>query len=232
MKLGMFFDIFSNQTLYSIDVTITTTTGGSPLIYSKLYSIDGGGGFVFEGESPEYTVTPANIAAGATISLALEFPVSLNAGTSYLAVVGAYGDGGATNDLVTATSGQSEAQTTFYLDGTDGTWYYTTATPMVRMNFNNSISVEELNNNITVGQNFPNPFNGTTTVNYELTSTESVMVEITDITGKVIAVMNEGVRTAGSHVLTINSNNLAAGTYYYTLSTSKGKVTKAMTVAK
>ncbi len=93
-------------------------------------------------------------------------------------------------------------------------------------------SIEEEVANITVGQNFPNPFNGNTTVNYELNSTESVMVEITDITGKVIAVMNEGVRTAGSHVLTINSNNLAAGTYYYTLSTSKGKVTKAMTVAK
>ena len=59
-----------------------------------------------------------------------------------------------------------------------------------------------------------------------------VMVQITDVTGKVIEVMNEGVRTAGSHVLNINSNKLAAGTYYYTISTSNGKVTKAMNVTK
>jgi hypothetical protein len=58
------------------------------------------------------------------------------------------------------------------------------------------------------------------------------MVEITDVTGKVIEVMNEGVRTAGSHVLTINSNKLAAGTYYYTVSTSNGNVTKSMNVTK
>ena len=231
-EVGNVFDIFQNQDMYSIDVTITTTSAGSPLIYGKVYSIDAGGNFVFESQSDDYSVTSAEISAGATISLPLPSPLTLNAGTSYLVVVGAYGDGGSTNDLVTATAGDSEAQTTFYLDGTDGTWYYTTSTPVVRINFDPSVSVEDEVANITVGQNFPNPFNGNTTVNYELNSTETVTVEITDITGKVIAVMNEGVRTAGSHVLTINSNNLAAGTYYYTLSTSKGKVTKAMTIAK
>jgi hypothetical protein len=149
--------------------------------------------------------------------------------------VGAYGDGGITRDLVVATAGKSKAETSYFFDEPSVTWVYIETTPWVRMDFGydcfNGVSDYD-NGNVTVSQNFPNPFNGNTTVNYTLTSTEEVMVEITDVTGKVIEVMNEGRRTAGSHTFTINSHKLSAGTYYYTVSTSNGNVTKAMNVTK
>jgi hypothetical protein len=235
-EVGNIFDIVTTADLSVVNVTVASTSGGAPLIYAKLYSIDAGtGDFIFMEQSDDYALDASEF--GTEVELCLLSTQTLNAGESYLVVVGAYGDGGASNDLVTATGGDSEAQTTFYFDGTDQTWYYTTSTPMVRMNFDPAaavcaVSVEEVPGNVTVGQNYPNPFNGNTTVNYSLVNTDEVMVEITDLTGKVIAVMNEGVRTAGEHTVEINSNGLAAGTYYYSIITSNGKVTKAMNVAK
>lgn len=234
-EIGNIYDIVTGTTLYGLNVTPATTSAGNPLIYAKLYSIDPGtGDFIFVEQSDDYALDASEF--GTEVYLPLLSSQSLNAGESYLVVVGAYGDGGASNDLVTATGGTSEAQTTFYFDGTDQTWYYTTSTPFVRMNFDQDLwiaqSIEENPANFTVGQNYPNPFNGNTNVNINLNSAEEVTVEITDLTGKVIAVTNEGVLAAGNHTIEINSNGLAAGTYYYSVITSNGKVTKAMNVAK
>lgn len=233
-ELGNVFDIFANQDLYGCDIKLSTSTEGNPLIFAKLYKFDAiDGTRVFVDQTDDYSVTAAEITAGAEITLAFNGPITLTATDSYLLVVGSYGDGGATNDLVIATAGESEPQTSNLYDEPTTTWFYVTGTPWVRMNFDGSASVEEIvEGNVTVSQNFPNPFTGNTTVNYTLTSNDEVTVEITDVTGKVIEVMNEGVRTAGSHTLTINSNKLAAGTYYYSVSTSNGKVTKSMNVTK
>jgi hypothetical protein len=233
-ELGNVYDIFVADDLYAVDIKLSTSTEGNPLIFGKLYSLDPtDGSFIFVDQTDDYAVTAAEITAGAEISLAFNSPITLNAGQDYLIVVGSYGDAGATNDLVVAAAGESGVQTTFLYDEPTTTWFYTTSTPWVRMNFAAPDAVEEIvEGNVTVSQNFPNPFTGNTTVNYTLSSNDEVMVEITDVTGKVIEVMNEGVRTAGSHTVTINSNKLAAGTYYYSVSTSNGKVTKAMNVTK
>lgn len=235
-EVGNIYDIVSATTLSVINVSPAATSEGNPLIYAKLYSIDAGtGDFIFMEQSDDYALSAGEF--GTEVELCLLSSQTLNAGESYLVVVGSYGDGGASNDLVTATGGTSEDQTTFYFDGTDQTWYYTSSTPFVRMNFDPAaavcaVSVEENEGNISVGQNFPNPFNGNTTVNYSLVNADEVMVEITDLTGKVISVMNEGVKTSGNHTLEINGKGLAAGTYYYSIITSNGKITKAMNVAK
>ena len=233
-ELGNVYDIFGADDLYGVDIKLSTSSAGNPLIFGKLYIFDAvDGSRVFVDQTADYSVTAAEMTAGAEITLLFDSPITLTANESYLLVVGAYGDGGASNDLVVATAGDSEPQTSNLYDEPTTTWFYVTGTPWVRMNFDPSSSVEEIvEGNVTVSQNYPNPFTGNTTVNYTLTSTDEVMVEITDVTGKVIEVMNEGVRTAGAHTLTINSNKLAAGTYYYSVSTSNGKVTKAMNVTK
>lgn len=234
-EIGNIFDIVTSTTLYGANITIGSSSEGNPLIYAKLYSIDPGtGDFIFMEQSDDYALDASEF--GTEIYLPLLSAQTLNAGEPYLLVVGAYGDGGATSDLVTATAGDSEAQTTFYFDGTDQTWYYTTSTPMVRMNFDMdtwiAAGVEENTADFTVGQNYPNPFNGNTRVNYSLVNADNVMIEITDLTGKVIAVMNEGSKAAGNHTVELNSNELSAGTYFYSVVTSTGRITKAMTVAK
>lgn len=233
-ETGNVFDIFAAQDLYAVNVKISSDSEGNPLIFGKLYMFDAtDGSRVFVDQTDDYTVTPGEISAGAEISLMFNSPITLNANTSYLLVVGSYGDAGATDDLVIAAAGTSEPQTSNLYDEPTTTWFYVTSTPWVRLNFDAAIGVEE--NEVagaTLGQNFPNPANGNTSINYTLTNNADVMIQITDLSGKVISVINEGAKTAGTYTVDVNTAELSAGTYFYSLTTENGTVTKSMNVIK
>lgn len=234
-EVGNIYDVVTTDTLFSMQVTLSTSTEGTPVIYGKLYSIDATtGDFVYVDQTTEYNVDVVND-PGTELTLPFISRPILTAGEPYLLVVGAYGDAGATNDLVTATAGMSEAQTTFYYDGTDATWYYTTSTPMVRMNFDattNTVGVEENAKNIGLEQNMPNPANETTLINYSVENTADVNFEVVDMTGKVVYTSFEGTRTPGTYTIKLNTAELANGMYFYSISNGTSKVTKSMSVAK
>ena len=124
-------------------------------------------------------------------------------------------------------------QTSFYYDGTDLTWYYTTSTPMVRMNFDPFISVQERNNTKAfLSQNMPNPFNDNTRINIELDEQKEIQFEIFDITGKIVKELKLGKLGIGSHQLNINSSGLKSGIYYYSIYNADFKITKKMIIQK
>ena len=231
-EVGNVFDIFADATLQAIQVKVATVSTGNPLIYATIYSIDPtDGSFGFLETSDEHTVTNAERTSGATINLIMQNPVPLTAGSGYLVVVGTYA--GTTDYFQVANSGTSAAQTTFLYDGPTTTWFYTTSTPIVRMNFSPAVSVSE--NEIadaTLGQNYPNPTTGNTSIDYTLTSNANVTIEITDLSGKVIEVINEGSRVAGTYTVNLDYSNLSAGTYFYSLTTENGKTTKSMNIIK
>ncbi|MES2588931.1 MAG: T9SS type A sorting domain-containing protein [Bacteroidota bacterium] len=147
-EVGNVFDIFTNAQTNSGSVWIRSSTVVGAQVYLRLYSIDNAtGDFVFMEESNTYTITTDDL--GTLLSLDLLSAVDLTAGQSYLLVAGSLGDGGATDDLIVGTSGISEAQTTYYLDGTDNTWYYTTSTPIVRMNLSVPVTITSSNPSYT-----------------------------------------------------------------------------------
>jgi hypothetical protein len=140
-EVGPVFDIFNTATLYGIDGVINTTTAEGAEIFAKLYYVNPTtGDFDFVDESLPYVITAADL--GQKRTFALQTPQSLTAGESYLAILGTYGDGGTSNDLVVASSGGAPAQTVYYLDYTDQTWYYTTSQVMVRMNFDQAAGIQ------------------------------------------------------------------------------------------
>ncbi len=235
-SIGNQFLVGADATIWTAEVGLATSTnnyGVGNLMYAQVWSFDGAA-WVLQATSEEHLVEASDL--GTMVVLGFSSGVDVFAGDQIAVVAGHYG-GDITQRVRFAAGGiPSEQQIGF--DASGGAWGFIglNEPPHVRVNFNedsyNSLSIEENDLNLTVSQNFPNPFNGNTTVNYTLSSNDEVMVEITDVTGKVIEVINEGVRTAGSHTVTINSNKLAAGTYYYSVSTSNGKVTKAMNVTK
>jgi hypothetical protein len=183
----------------------------------KLYSTDPAtGDFIFVEESSSHVITQADL--GQPVSLPLATPITLNANESYLAVVGSYGDGGATNDLVAASSGASEPQTSFYYDYTDNTWYYTTSNVMVRMNFDPSLSVNTLakENGLLV---YPNPAQEVITIqlNEEIAATFTLMdskgveVRSDDLTG-LFTIINTSGLSNGIYFLSINDGNSTSTT--------------------
>lgn len=86
------------------------------------------------------------------------------------------------------------------------------------------------NNSLTVEQNFPNPFNGSTTVEYSLEKSSNVSISVFNVTGAQVMTIEAGVKSVGSHTINIDGSNLQAGVYYYTLTANNNSVTKKMIV--
>ena len=85
---------------------------------------------------------------------------------------------------------------------------------------------------VSLEQNIPNPFNNTTTVNYNLPQTfTSAKLIITDKMGKILKEVN--VSGSGKGSLKIDASTLSSGAYQYSLYVDGRLVdTKQMVLAK
>jgi hypothetical protein len=78
-------------------------------------------------------------------------------------------------------------------------------------------------------QNFPNPFNPSTEIGYQLNTTAEVQLIVYNLIGKEIAILVNQVQRAGHHTVTFNANNLASGMYYAKLQADgKSQIRKMM----
>lgn len=71
--------------------------------------------------------------------------------------------------------------------------------------------------NFVLDQNFPNPFNPATVINYELRIKSYVTMRIFDVLGTEISILINENREAGFHRATFYASNLASGVYFYTI---------------
>ncbi len=80
--------------------------------------------------------------------------------------------------------------------------------------------------------NYPNPFNPTTTINYQLPENGFVTIKVYDMLGKEIATLVNGNRTAGYHKVTFDAGRLTSGIYIYTINAGKYTLSKKMLLMK
>lgn len=103
--------------------------------------------------------------------------------------------------------------------------------PIVEMN--TSIAEEGFINGVKLYTNQPNPFNGTTVINYELAnSTENVSLLVFDAAGRIVRNISMGDKAAGKYQIELSSEGLAAGTYYYTLKAGKSGISRKMIITE
>ena len=81
-------------------------------------------------------------------------------------------------------------------------------------------------------QNFPNPFNPTTEISWQLAVGTPVRLVVYDITGQEIAILINETKTAGIHQITFDGSNLASGIYLYHLQAGQFVETKKMILLK
>ena len=228
-EAGNIYDMYAAATLMGVDVHINGVAEAGAEIYATVYSVDAAtGDFVFANGSAPYTLGANDL--DAVITLPLLTPQALNAGEPYLVVVGSFGDGGATNDLVIATSGSSEANTSYYFDMTDQTWYYTTSTPMVRMNFDPSLSVNEVEGSSVLSV-YPNPAEGSANVSFDVKGSADVTLNVTDLSGKVVYTNDLG-SVKGAQKVTLNTEVLNNGIYFVNVNMNGSVSTKKLVVKK
>jgi hypothetical protein len=66
-------------------------------------------------------------------------------------------------------------------------------------------------------QNFPNPFNPTTTINFEIPTASPVKLTIFDILGREVETLVDDIKQPGRYDVQFNASRLASGVYLYRL---------------
>lgn len=81
-------------------------------------------------------------------------------------------------------------------------------------------------------QNFPNPFNPVTTINYSLPNNGFVTIRVYDLLGKKVAELVNENQEAGNYSVTFDALNLPSGIYIYTLKVNDFIQNRKMTLMK
>ena len=106
--------------------------------------------------------------------------------------------------------------------------------------YSNTIEVEiAIPDNISLYQNFPNPFNPSTTIKYSISniiSTEGTnlfaILKVYDVLGKEVATLVNGEKPAGNYEVEFSANKISCGVYYYQLRAGDFVETKKMILMK
>ena len=83
-----------------------------------------------------------------------------------------------------------------------------------------------------LAQNFPNPFNPETTINFDIPERSNVKLSIYNINGQEIAVLVNDFINAGTYSESFNGSNLTSGVYFYRLESNGHSTTKRMLLLK
>ncbi|MDP2038450.1 MAG: T9SS type A sorting domain-containing protein, partial [Ignavibacteria bacterium] len=81
---------------------------------------------------------------------------------------------------------------------------------------------------------YPNPFNSSTTIRYELIDFGQVQLNLINILGQKISTIVDQVQSPGLHQYKLNTEDysLSSGVYLYSLSVGNSVVTKKMLLIK
>lgn len=83
-----------------------------------------------------------------------------------------------------------------------------------------------------LNQNYPNPFNPTTTISFSLAVASQTRLEVYDMLGRRVEVLDLGGLTAGDHSVEFDGSELASGVYFYRLVTEDRSISKKMMLLK
>jgi hypothetical protein len=213
---------FSGTTMVPHDLKIIDDDGGNGAPGTDLYS---------------EAITPT--ATGIWLYYDINPPVEITDGCFYLALI------------------QGGESSSFGLDTTNmdppsrQTWEYTgvwapfrdqlTSEYMIRCTFDAETSAVALVDptvaSYTLLENYPNPFNPTTTIRYNMPAPGMVTLKVFDINGRLINTLVNGQNPQGMHRIIwdgtdMNGNKLSSGIYFYQIETPHQNETAKMVLIK
>jgi len=86
--------------------------------------------------------------------------------------------------------------------------------------------------NIHLRQNFPNPFNASTTIHYNLPTASDITIDIYDILGRKVTTLIDRQQPAGYHQATWQADDFSSGIYFYRIKGGEFTKTKKMILLK
>jgi hypothetical protein len=106
--------------------------------------------------------------------------------------------------------------------------HYTVANSMTDINSGSDI----LPSKYELSQNFPNPFNPETSIEYLIPEASIVSIKIYDVLGRELKTLVNGYKQKGRYKITFNSAGLPSGVYFYRMETNSFSDIKKMIILK
>ena len=101
---------------------------------------------------------------------------------------------------------------------------------------NDQLSIKETAkkaSNFKLNQNFPNPFNPTTTISYTIPKSGNVTLKVFNMLGHEVATLVDGYNNANqAYSIEFDGTSLSSGVYFYTLTFDNKTVSKKMVLMK
>lgn len=98
--------------------------------------------------------------------------------------------------------------------------------------FTDSPNENKYLNSYSLSQTFPNPFNPSTSISYQIPEMNFVTIKIYDVLGNEIATLVNEEKPAGTYKITWNAEGLSSGIYFYRLQAGNFVATKKMILLK
>ncbi len=122
-----------------------------------------------------------------------------------------------------------------YYGWTVDKWEYSGTLPTIELTIITSIEKDltEIPNSFNLSQNFPNPFNPSTTIEFSIVEKSEVTLSVYSITGELVSTLINGSDlSAGVYNVTFDASELSSGTYLYSISNGKTTLSKKMILLK
>jgi uncharacterized protein YlxW (UPF0749 family) len=85
---------------------------------------------------------------------------------------------------------------------------------------------------VTLHPCYPNPFNPTTTISFDLPVASEVSLTVYNVNGQAVETLVNEQRPAGTFNVSFDGSRLSSGTYFYTLNAGKVRETRKMMLVK
>lgn len=131
--------------------------------------------------------------------------------------------------------GQLQEETTYYwrIKGLNASgesewaepWSFTTA-------MFTSMEQHTIPADFALHQNYPNPFNPVTTITYDVKQASGVVIQVYDITGRLVQTLVDSRQAAGKYSIQFNAQHLASGIYIIRMQSGNFTATRNMTLIK
>lgn len=104
-----------------------------------------------------------------------------------------------------------------------------------RCNTSQTIGITQISSlarEFELSQNFPNPFNPVTNINFSIPKSDYVSLRVYDMLGREVKTLVNGGLTAGEYQVNFDASALSSGVYYYSIRTGDYVSVKKMVLVK
>ncbi|QQS37893.1 MAG: T9SS type A sorting domain-containing protein [Ignavibacteriales bacterium] len=102
-------------------------------------------------------------------------------------------------------------------------------------NFVSGVEEDQLSSvpsDYSLSQNFPNPFNPSTKIQFSIPNSSEIKLSVYNILGQEVAVLVNGFRNAGTYEVNWEASDMPSGVYIYAIQSGNIFITKKMTLLK